>query len=313
MILTDLPSEIITLIVKEVYAETVIIFSSTCSRYRVFRWDTSLWSQLILRDFSHVITKIPKDVDLYYHYRYLAKQYPTFYVTCFHVSGGWTQDDDFIFMDESDVDKYIDWVGNHHNCFVGDLIAYRFKTVDNYDMLSNSLHSHSSAHISNNNYLVSELNIPTIKETEDSNTSHQDTRRSAIMCYDVVNKRWIPVSSNKDVKSHLGRIPKELLFGYCLVSDRSLAQWDKDRIAELLSYEPVRTSFFLIMMLGPDNIPTCYNPDNFKNYVYPTCCHIYETCIPPEIRVYLDSMLKSIHRFDMIQETLSKRSALFLY
>ncbi len=305
--LSNTPIEVITIIVQGLCVEDLLAFSSTCSSYRVFRWDWVVWDALSQRHFSVPLKKPePESVassvcgmyqgqgqiqwsltigvdklsltqpmetkasDPYHKFREIAREFPTFYLVCFHTSGGWNCDEDHIALNIESVEDYME---NLPIDYRGDLEVYKFRGT-------------------NGVYEVSKLMIPTRSsvpsvEEEEWNTYYEYTKRT-----------WIHVDPKDIVYCHRMNIRDFRCIGCFSIS--SYAEHgsypnitDRQRIyfTRLLSIEPIRTGFLSLMVADPNDIKWCDNY-YFEKYYRPACQKLYERIIPPPARIYLDSALK---------------------
>lgn len=299
--LSDLPIEVVTVIVQRLCVEDLLAFSSTCSSYRVFRWDWTVWDILTQRNFS-VPLKKPEPIfmcgtyqgqgqiqwssmigvdklsmiqltgaealDPYHRFQEIAREFPTFYLVCFHTSGGWNCDEDHIALNIESVEDYME---NLPMDYLSELEVYKFRGT-------------------NGVYEVSKLIIPT-KNSEDWRNH-----------YDYEKRYWIHVDPKEIVYCHRMNIRDIRCIGCFMVS--SYAEHgsypnmtDRNRIyfTRLLSIGPIRTGFLSIMVADPNDIKWCDN-FYFEKYYRPACQKLYEHIIPLPARRYLDSALKIMRK-----------------
>ena len=312
MSLLDLPIEVVSVIVQKLCLEDLLTFSSTCSAYRVFRWDWSVWDTLTQRNFSVPLRKpvLTYEMDSL-QYQCRGQQYhpyPTIKIPRSNISEAPRHDGIRSLGTQSldtDADPYhrfreisqefpIFYLVCFHTCggwyCDDDHITLDIESVDEY---IDYIRSHHNLYLgdleihkyrgANGVYEVSKLIMPT-REDE----------------YEYEKRYWVPASGLNHHHHNRMDIRDVRYIGYFFISpfvDYGLTITHKllNRFKRSLSIEPIRTGFLSLMVAKSEEITLC-DRDYFEHYCLPMCQKIYKHIIPPHAQRYLDCLLKVMRK-----------------
>ena len=275
------PIEIVAKIAAFLDVYSLLLFSETCKKYNRFRHHNNVWKQLIERNFCEESRKIlqyehelksregyppesegdiqAEQMDFYKKYQELMRRWPHFYIICFHTSGGWYSNMDFMTTAVEDIDEFLEYLCWFGYSYCIEAKIYRFAVLD------------GGVDIDGANFAVWQLKL----------NSHN-----------TLSWHWKSVDKSDLCGLCEAQYP---LFGYFLISfgENNHPTIARD-IRRLLAIEPVRDSFFKLMMTSPEKFSSYdgYKKSMLVKDILPACHRVCEQ-LPKNIRIYINSIVKA--------------------